>query len=461
MIQLPIEIGDTILTGKFRNRRVVVKEIGVDQYGHPMVNGKPILKIRIEKLMKGNNMAESAKNSNLELPTHLVHFTIDDGSIVDVYVSDQLQKSIAVNAVPKSAKSIVKKINISNVDQILSQLKRDGRVTGARKYLLSKQDAMKIAKTGKWESKMTKSESKVNTKKLREQAEEGNVHIGKTVPVKIKKEGDRFCIYRIVQPSGKEEQALNRDFGSKEEAERAAKLRGFTLVNDKNEIQEYELDKQPKKLKTAKDKVEYVTEIIRRILRESQGQNKKKISEAEVTDPKLEAKFDELAELERQYTKLKSMVDAFMKEIGYKDIESKYTALAKDDPDVWAYFMEIKKTGDNIIRTKNNIIEVKRAATETETYSHKEAYLTALTKVNAATRKVLEDELNATKTISKRIGAYSSQPNESKLIGESWFGKIKDWFKKFANTLVNRFKSGNKQVEQSIQALEQISAKMR
>lgn len=446
MIQLPIEIGDTILTGKFRNRRIVVKEIGVDQYGHPTVNGKPILKIRIEKLMKGNNMAESKVNTKKPL-----------SESKEYIIWGKSPKNPNHEDVLISEKYGIK--SMEEAQKIMKALEEKHNCFDMRVQVID----MGVDASDTWNSAIRgkKSESKVNTKKLREQAEEGNVHIGKTVPVKIKKEGDRFCIYRIVQPSGKEEQALNRDFGSKEEAERAAKLRGFTLVNDKNEIQEYELDKQPKKLKTAKDKVEYVTEIIRRILRESQGQNKKKISEAEVTDPKLEAKFDELADLERQYTKLKSMVDAFMKEIGYKDIESKYTALAKDDPDVWAYFMEIKKTGDNIIRTKNNIIEVKRAATETETYSHKEAYLTALTKVNAATRKVLEDELNATKTISKRIGAYSSQSNESKIIGESWFGKIKDWFKKFANTLVNRFKTGNKQVEQSIQALEQISAKMR
>ena len=52
MIKIPIEIGDTILTGKFRNHQVEVKEIGKDEWGHPTVNGKPILKVRIQKLMK-------------------------------------------------------------------------------------------------------------------------------------------------------------------------------------------------------------------------------------------------------------------------------------------------------------------------------------------------------------------------------------------------------------------------
>jgi hypothetical protein len=50
MINIPIEIGDTILAGKFRNKKIVVKEIGVDLHGGPTVNGRPILQIRIPKL---------------------------------------------------------------------------------------------------------------------------------------------------------------------------------------------------------------------------------------------------------------------------------------------------------------------------------------------------------------------------------------------------------------------------
>lgn len=51
-IKLDIKIGDTILTGKWRNHKEVVKEIGEDENGLPTINGKSILKIRIEKLMK-------------------------------------------------------------------------------------------------------------------------------------------------------------------------------------------------------------------------------------------------------------------------------------------------------------------------------------------------------------------------------------------------------------------------
>jgi hypothetical protein len=48
---VPIAVGDIMLTGRFRNKPVKVKEISVDDLGQPIINGKPILKFRLPKLM--------------------------------------------------------------------------------------------------------------------------------------------------------------------------------------------------------------------------------------------------------------------------------------------------------------------------------------------------------------------------------------------------------------------------
>jgi hypothetical protein len=66
MIEVPIEIGDVILTGRFKNHKVTVKEIGKDDYGLPTVNGKGILKIRIQKLLPEKEK-EVKKESKLEI----------------------------------------------------------------------------------------------------------------------------------------------------------------------------------------------------------------------------------------------------------------------------------------------------------------------------------------------------------------------------------------------------------
>ena len=46
-IRVPINIGDTILGGKFKNKRIVVKDIGKNEKGDITINGKPLLKYRI------------------------------------------------------------------------------------------------------------------------------------------------------------------------------------------------------------------------------------------------------------------------------------------------------------------------------------------------------------------------------------------------------------------------------
>jgi hypothetical protein len=50
-LDLDLEKGDVILTGRFKNKRTVVKDIGVDDLGQPTVNGMKALSFRIEKLM--------------------------------------------------------------------------------------------------------------------------------------------------------------------------------------------------------------------------------------------------------------------------------------------------------------------------------------------------------------------------------------------------------------------------
>ena len=48
-ITLPVEIGDTLLMGKFKNKKVVVKSIGKDEHGMPTINGKKVVTFRLVK----------------------------------------------------------------------------------------------------------------------------------------------------------------------------------------------------------------------------------------------------------------------------------------------------------------------------------------------------------------------------------------------------------------------------
>ena len=48
---LDLELGDVIYTGRFKNKKTIVKDISVDELGQPLVNGRKALSFRIEKLM--------------------------------------------------------------------------------------------------------------------------------------------------------------------------------------------------------------------------------------------------------------------------------------------------------------------------------------------------------------------------------------------------------------------------
>tara|TARA_R100000458_G_C8181895_1_gene178634 strand:+ start:437 stop:631 length:195 start_codon:yes stop_codon:yes gene_type:complete len=46
-IRIPIKIGDTILGGRFKNKRIVVKSIEKNEKGDITINGRPLLKYRL------------------------------------------------------------------------------------------------------------------------------------------------------------------------------------------------------------------------------------------------------------------------------------------------------------------------------------------------------------------------------------------------------------------------------
>ena len=57
-IKIPVEIGDTILMGRFKNKRVKVKSIDYNEKGDLLINGRPALKFRINKEEPKENIQE-------------------------------------------------------------------------------------------------------------------------------------------------------------------------------------------------------------------------------------------------------------------------------------------------------------------------------------------------------------------------------------------------------------------
>jgi hypothetical protein len=47
MIKIDIKVGDVIMGGKFKNKKIVVKNIGKIDKGDITINGKPLLRFRL------------------------------------------------------------------------------------------------------------------------------------------------------------------------------------------------------------------------------------------------------------------------------------------------------------------------------------------------------------------------------------------------------------------------------
>lgn len=46
-IKIPIKVGDTVLGGKFKNKKIKVKSISKNEKGDITINNRPLLKVRI------------------------------------------------------------------------------------------------------------------------------------------------------------------------------------------------------------------------------------------------------------------------------------------------------------------------------------------------------------------------------------------------------------------------------
>ena len=83
IIKLDIKVGDVIMGGKFKNKKVVVKTIGKNEKGDITINGKPLLRFRIIKenimsVSRRGNITESIDNKRKHLYRRI-------GEIEDVF----------------------------------------------------------------------------------------------------------------------------------------------------------------------------------------------------------------------------------------------------------------------------------------------------------------------------------------------------------------------------------------
>lgn len=183
-ITLPIEIGDVVMGGKFKNKKIVVKSIGKNEKGDITINGKPILRVRILPKIVDTPINENGATKHIQHPYNNVNLTFDE-------LQQMIQSLLSGNS---DITNVTEKID----GQSLSVTYKDGKFLAARnkKTILNPMSVFELEKILPSEVKQTFSSAfKFLTDKL------GG--LSDSLLTKFFKNGTIFLHIEIVNPASK------------------------------------------------------------------------------------------------------------------------------------------------------------------------------------------------------------------------------------------------------------------
>jgi hypothetical protein len=178
-IKLNVKVGDTLLMGKFKNKKVVVKSIGEDEWGMPTINGKKAVTFRIPK-------KEQLKEISVQVYDNVERIETDDGTgpFASSWKQYHNQAKVRANKIgydavnrPKEIQQEKELVNYKELDPrnqvtnfpVMQEPKNTdtiGKFTAKRAYTNWLGDALKQMIDSGWEQILTTKE-----KQQRKQAE--------------------------------------------------------------------------------------------------------------------------------------------------------------------------------------------------------------------------------------------------------------------------------------------------
>lgn len=251
--------------------------------------------------------------------------------------------------------------------------------------------------------------------------------------VKIKQKDKKFNLH-LCSVDGDAEILNKVPFETKDLAAHHALTKGW-------EVENYE---QPTNLK------ESLKQVIREII--SEINLKKKLSEVDVNDPKLEKAIDELSDLEKQLAEAEAQIAELKKKLNVSQMEKRYKELV--DNDLWAFLEEMRKDGERVARTKNVLLTIKRYQTEKETFEYEKVLDFAMTQVNQEVKFKILEELKVYKKISRVKPSLGFSQNESLIKEENLFQKLGNWILKQIDAIAPKLARQGEKIDNALDKLE-------
>lgn len=164
--------------------------------------------------------------------------------------------------------------------------------------------------------------------------------------------------------------------------------------------------------------------------------------EAFIEDAAVKASIGEFYDLQNEIKRLEA------------ELEEKKLAFKQFEGDIKPMLDGMKEVGDKLAQTEEYVIKVSRFGGERKDASYKTAFENALSKVNAATKRVLEEALEASKKVTQVKHSFSI---DKMVVAEaSIFDKIKSAIKGAINKLLGVFKKESKTIDDANKELKQL-----
>jgi len=111
-IKIPVEVGDTILMGRFKNKKVVVKSIDFNDKGDLLINGRPALKFRVIKKVNEAPRVPRKKGQHRGSKSHSDLYTDENpkGTIKGLKFATVKDAKASVSKIKSSGRSHAHKI---------------------------------------------------------------------------------------------------------------------------------------------------------------------------------------------------------------------------------------------------------------------------------------------------------------------------------------------------------------
>lgn len=428
MIQIPLEIGDIILTGRFKNKKVKVREIGTDDFGNPTVNGRSILKIRIPKLYQTqeNTMKSNDKKSiNERLHQHDTEVKIKnkDGKWWICTETDQGEEYLnSVGFDTKEAaehSALTKGYTFGKVESYLSE---PLKATKSEPTKFEKPEEIKLSK-----------EKEIKLESILRRIIKEEISKGKVLREIYTKDDLKFVDGKAIIKKGNKV---------------VAKIYDRPVYYKANNIKSTFSPKYPVSLDvngTTREceSIEDALSALNKLLFE----NKKLIKEADFSNNEdLSKEIEEYADLADQIDRLNAQIKLLEKR--YKELDSKFINMLDKLEE------ELGNSKETFIRAKNILITIKKRGGDRTSFKYKEAFEWLYERVNPQMKKLIDETLEANKTISQVKSSLSVQ-RESKL-SESWIGDVFNKVKSFFANNILKLRKTNQSANTELDKLESL-----